>query len=238
MSNSLKTLLPRSLFTLTLAVVMITAVAQSTSEYKDQMYGYDPLLYNGRVYSFYTLPGTDGTQFLNNEFDTKGTIIIRGVTFNNLTINYDVYNQQLILKYNDVLGTTKFVDISKAWLESFILGGNSFILFTITDSTKRIYQIIGSGINKVMYYYTKDLAIDNMGTAAGHFFTGATKAMYVLYNNQLISYKNNTGFVKIFDPSHQELIKTYIRRHSINVRKSNDMIITDLINYCNTLAGS
>jgi hypothetical protein len=189
------------------------------------------------VYSFYTQAGTDGTQYINEEFDKQGSITLRGVTFTNLSINYDIYNQQLILKYNDLLGSIRNIEISKAWLESFTMNGCSFKYFTNTDSIKRIYQALGSGNQKIMYYHSKYLTIDNIGTMAGRFFTSATKVMYVLTNNQLIGYKNNNSFIKAFGSSKQDLIKTYIRRHSINVRKSNDIIMTDLINYCNTLAG-
>jgi hypothetical protein len=228
----------RFLLLLSFVVASVTTYAQTSSQNNDPVYGYDPLLYNGRVYSFFTQPGTDGTQYMYDEFDNQGSITLRGVTFTNLSINYDIYNQQLILRYSDARGSIKYIEISKAWLESFTINGCNFNYFTKTDSSQRIYQVLGSGKERILYYHTKDLSIDNMGTAAGRFFTKAMKVSYVLSNKQLISYKNNGNFIKAFVPAKQDLIRTYIRRHSINVRKSNDIIMTELINYCNTLAGS
>ncbi len=230
------TLLPRLLILLLLAVVPFTILAQASSDNHDQVYGYDPLLYNGRVYYFYQ-PGTVGTQYLFEDFDRHGSVTIRGVTYQNLNINYDIYNQQLILKYNDALGSTKLIEISQAWLESFTINENNFITYTKTDSTNRIYQVLGSGNVKIMYYLSKDIAIDNSRTTAGRVFTSERKDMFVLGNKQLINFKNNSGFIKIFSQAQRDSIKTYIHRHSINVRKANDFIMTDLINYCNTLAG-
>lgn len=232
------TALHRYILLLSIVVASVTTYAQTASQNNDPVYGYDPLLYNGRVYSFFTEPGTDGTQYMYDEFDHQGSITLRGIIFTNLNINYDIYNQQLILRYNDARGSIKYIEISKAWLESFTTKGCIFTCITKTDSTQRLYQVLGSGNERILYYHTKDLTIDNSGTAAGRFFTKATKVAFVQSNNQLISYKNNGNFIKAFVPAKQDLIRTYIRRHSINVRKSNDIIMTELINYCNTLSGS
>jgi len=221
-----------------MAAFSMTAIAQKPSDNNDPVYGYDPLLYNGRVYYFYPLPGTGGTQYLYGEFDTRGSIIVRGIKYSNLSINYDIYNQQLVLKYTDNIGSTKLIEISKAWLESFILGGSSFEIITNADSTQRIYQVIGSDNVKVLYYRSKDLEIDNAKGAGSRSFTGVRKEMYVLINHRLINFKNNGSFIKAFSPAEQDLIKIYIRKHSINVRKANDFIMTDLINYCNKPTGS
>ncbi len=228
----------RILLLLSIVVASGTTYAQTFSQNNDPVYGYDPLLYNGRVYSFFIQPGTDGTQYMYDEFDNQGSITMRGVTFTNLCINYDIYNQQLILRYSDTRGSIKYIEISKAWLESFTLNNCIFTCFTKTDSTQRFYQVLGTGNERILYYHTKDLIIDNAGTAAGHIFTKATKSTYVLSNNQLISYKNNGNFIKAFVPAKQDLIRTYLHRHSINVRKSNNIIMTELINYSNTLPGS
>jgi len=229
-------ILPRLLILLILALVPFTILAQASSDNHDQVYGYDPLLYNGKVYYFYQ-PGTSGSQYLFDDFDTQGSVKLRGVTYTNLNLNYDIYNQQLILRYNDALGSAKLIEISRAWLEGFTINGCYFIPFTNSDSTNRIYQVLGSGSEKIMYNLSKDLAIDNSRSTAGHFFTSTHKEMYVLFNNHLVNFKNNSGFIKIFSKAQRDPIKTYIHRHSINVRKANDFIMTDLINYCNTLAG-
>ena len=59
--------------------------AQDTKKNSDQIYGFDPLLYNGRVYYFYPQPGTGGSQYLFDSFDESGSITIRGVTYTGCT---------------------------------------------------------------------------------------------------------------------------------------------------------
>ena len=119
-------LLPLFLLLLLTAVSSINAFAQASSVNHDPVYGFDHLLYNGKVYSFYPLPGTGGTQYLFDTFDSLGSITVRGVTYTNISLNYDIYNQLLILKYKNAFGSQSMIEISYAWLEKAIIWGINF----------------------------------------------------------------------------------------------------------------
>lgn len=231
-------LLPRFLLLLLLAVFSITTSAQSPSVNYDPVYGFDHLLYNGKVYSYYPLPGTTGTQYLFDTFDSLGSITVRGVTFKNVTLNYDVYNQLLILKYTNTLGSQNRIGISYAWLEKASLRGIDFETFTTPNANKRLYQVIGNGSEKIFYYHSKELFVDNMKSTKNRYFTTGRKDMYVKANGHLISYKNNHGFLKAFSLPKQSLIKAYLHKQNINVKTASDLMMTELINYCNHLPGS
>ena len=219
------------------ALVSISGFAQDPSANHDPVYGYDALLYNGKIYYFTPGPKTSGTPFLSDEFDTRGSVTVRDVTYPGLNINYDIYNQQVILKYTDAIGSSKLIEISQAWLKSFVMNGSLYEFYLRADSTKRIYQVFGSGKYRVLYYQRKDLEIDNTSSSGRRYFSETQKESYVQINDQLHKYKNSGSFIKAFSKTQQDLIKTYIRRHNVDVRKANTFIMTDLINYCNTLAG-
>jgi hypothetical protein len=229
--------LPGILLLLLLAVVSIAAVAQVPSGSQDPVYGFDPFLYNGRMYYFSPQPGTLGTQYLSGEFDSRGSVTVKGVTYANLVLNYDLYNQQLIMEYRNSLGSSCLVAISDAWLESFTLGGSYFEIVTEANADKRIYQVLGKGPAKVMYYRNRELLIDNMKSSKNHYFSTIRIKKYLQIQGNLTSYYTNWNFVKAFNPGIQNLIKKYIRNHSINVKEASDFSMTDLINYCNTLPG-
>jgi hypothetical protein len=237
MSAARMTFIPRFLLLLLLAMISNTAISQSLSDNHDPVYGYDPLLYNGRMYYFYQ-PGTGGTQYLHENFDPQGTITFRGVTFSNLSINYDVYNQLLVLKYKDAIGSNKLIEVSYAWLESFTLGGYSFEYISESNSTRRIYQVLGSGNKKILYFYRKDMLLHNQTISGLYYFSKTIKEKYVFNDNHIVKFNTNKSFLAAFSPAQQVLIKKYIRKQNINVKKANDAILTDLINYCKTLAGS
>ena len=231
-------LLPRFLLLLSMAMVSLPATSQVNIENNDPVYGYDPLLYNGKIYNFYPQAGTEGTQYLFDTFDSLASITVRGVTYEHITLNYDIYNQLLILKYKNAVGSQSFIEISYAWLEKASLWSNKFETFTTPNSTKRLYQVIGNANEKILYYMSKDLLLENLKSSKNHYFTSVKKDMFVWTNNRLSSFKNNVGFIKSFSQKKQSFIKSYLRSSHINVRKANGFLLIDLINYCNSLQGS
>lgn len=231
-------LFPRQILILLLAFSSLICFAQVSEENHDRLYGYDPLLYNGRIYTFFPEPGTEGTQFLYTDFDANGIVTLRGISYRDVTINYDVYNQQLVLKYVNAIGSGSEIEISEAWLESFELHGSHFEILSTVDTTKRIYQVIGNGKAKIAYYRLKELPLDTRTSSRNRYFTDPIIVRYVMIGDKMDKFKNNRSFVDIFNPSLQDLIKKYLKRNKIKVKKANDPEVTGLINYCNTLIGN
>jgi hypothetical protein len=108
-------------FSLRLAIIYLflfisisEVVAQQNKICTSEVYGSDPLLYNGRVYRFFTPLNTLGNQFFADPQFETGSVTIRGVTYTTLNINYDIYNQQLILEYKNNFGAKNLIIISDA----------------------------------------------------------------------------------------------------------------------------
>jgi len=219
-----------------LFLVFVMLYAQAQNPGSDQVYGFDPLLHNGRIYSFFPQPETEGTQYMYSEFDTRGKITVRGTTYVKLTLNYDIYNQQLILNYTNTLGSTSLIEISKAWLESFEINGRHFEIFTTADTTIRICQVIGSGSYSIRYYYFKKLLPDTRASSQKYVFTDAEKEMFIFNGSELRKYKNNRSFISVFKNTQQDMIKKHLRKQKIKVKRANDSKITELINFCNSLS--
>lgn len=212
-----------------------TAYAQETKNKSDKVYGFDPLLYNGKLYYFYPGPRTQGTQYLLEDFDNAGSVKVRGISYTSLALNYDVYNQQLILRFKNTAGSNSLLILSDAWLESFDLSGSHFALIPDIDTTKRIYQVLGNGSEQILYYRTRDLLLDNFKNGGVHYFSGIKRTMFVSSNGRIFSFKNNRSFIMTFDPARQDEIKKHMRTYKINVKVANDQKMTDLINYCSSL---
>jgi hypothetical protein len=217
-----------------LTVSPIVGFAQTTGS-QDPVYGFDPLLYNGASYNFFPKPGTAGSQYLFANFDLHGSITLRGVTFTGLVLNYDIFNQQLVLKYTNPTGATNLISISAAWLESYELGGCHFESFSNDDTIKKIYQVLGQGSHKILFSFSKELLIDNFKTNSNHYFSEVRKAMFILMDGKITGFNSNRGFVKCYGLDKREAIKKYMRKNKIKVKKSNDLQMNELINYCSTL---
>jgi hypothetical protein len=216
---------------------MFTGVhAQSPTTFPGNIYGLDPLLYNGKYNSYFIPSGTGGTPFFNGPDFLTGYVTIRGVSYDNLWLKYDVFNNQLILQYKTSAGADNQIILSDAWLETFDLGGSHFEMLAIQDSIKRIYQVMGTGPNRILYSWSKSLDLDTRLGAINHVFSASKKETYLLSGSKLLKYKNNRSFVALFEPSKQPALKKFMRQKKTNVKKASDLVMTELINYCNTPA--
>lgn len=209
--------------------------AQQSGQRFDDVYGSDPLLYNGRHYTFFLPFNTGGNQYFSGTRFEKGSVTIRGVTYNDLELNYDIYNQQLIMQYKNNLGAASLIIVSDAWLESFRLENLNFEIVTSQDTLKRIFQVLGTGPNRIFYSWKKELNQESFQTAQNHFFSEPVREMNVHTGNQILRYWNNKTFYSLFVFDKRIAIKEYLRKNNINVKKASDRIMTGLINYCNSL---
>jgi len=69
----------------------------------DHVYGLDPALYNGRIYTYAAPRNTTGDPFLSGADYCKGHITIEGKIYDGLNLNYDIFNQQILLKYDNII---------------------------------------------------------------------------------------------------------------------------------------
>ena len=127
----------------------------------DKVYGMDPTLYNGILYQSKYPETVKGDQYFSSPEYLNGEVLIRGVIFKNIKLNYDVYKQEVLLKYTNLSNGINIISISKAWLESFTIGDDRFTLYGTAEIPKRIYQVFGNDSILLLYFWRKDLIIDN-----------------------------------------------------------------------------
>jgi len=198
------------------------------------IYGLDPILYNGKLYNYYPQKKIIGNQYLTDEKYLRGEIIIREKKFSNLSLNYDIFNQELILKYNNSFNFVNSLIVSKAWLQEFTIGSSRFKLLILNNFPERIYQVIGNDSIQIYYFIKKDLKLDNVSGQSSYEFI-LQKLLYIYENNRLIPYTNNKSFIHFFDIKNRLMIKKYLRKHKIKVKKASDQVMEQLINYCNDI---
>ena len=226
----------RTLLFLTLLHFTTIAFAQNSILSLDKAYGLDPVLYNGKIYAYFLSPGTGGTQFLFGPDFIDGSAVIRGLTYDKIELNYDVFNKQVIFQYETGDGVHKQIVLSDAWLERFNLGNVHFEMLAIQDTIRQIYQVIGYGPYRMLYSWRKDLTIDNHHGATNHVFSEAIRTTFLFESGKLMKFKHNKSFIALFDPADQTGLKKYLRKQHINLKKASDQAIIELLNYCNSLS--
>jgi hypothetical protein len=192
----------------------------------------DPTLINGKQYVFNVFQ-VEGHQFLGNENFIKGTLTLKGETYHNLDLRYDIYNQELTLRFTNQFESQKIIIVSNAWLTGFTMGDKKFELIDDENGTKRIYQTLGTGNVRVIYSWKKDLRLN---TSNGLYsFTRPFRGSYILIDDIKHQYLTNRGFAKVFGENISPMVKKYLRQNRIKVAKADDLVIEELINYCNSI---
>jgi len=215
-------------------LISVSLFCQQPAEKLDRVYGLDPTLYNGKKYSYFLPPGTDGHQYLQSPDYFVGGVTIKEEYFGDITLNYDIYNQQLLLRYANENGAFNIIEVSKAWLKGFSLDNMHFEYLDLGDGLK-FYQVLGDGKIKILFHWKKDLKLDVGATSTNFAFTKAFRSDYILLEGKLFPYRNKRSLIKVFGPEKKQDIKSYLRKNRIRLKKASDQDMTGLINYIDTL---
>lgn len=225
---------PRIKYFLLLIFFSPLAFAQK-AEINRNVFNSDPVLYNGRFYFFFPPPGTEGNPFLTDRNFLIGTLRLKGIDYKNLMLNYDIFNQQLIMKYEVKTGASLQIIVSDAWLETFSFNGMKFEFLETDDGSKKIFQVIGKGPYHVLYFRRKKIELSPFHGSVNHMFSAPLKEMNLLSYGMIRRYHNNRTFCSLFDPAARDEIKDYLRELKINVKKADDDSIAGLITFCNSI---
>jgi hypothetical protein len=226
--------IPARLITILLFLIFWDAIeAQVYSNNSDTVYGFDPLLYNGRIYTWVSPRRTTGDPYLTGKEFLTGDVRVRGKSYDNLNLNYDIFNQQLLLKYTNKEGAVRIMEISKSWLETFRF--DRMLFEYIPDGEGRIYQIFTSDLVKIRYFWKKDLKLDNFHGTSVYTYSKPVRTCSVAVNGTNSNYRNNREFVKAFPEPYRKQLVIYMRGKNLKVRKAGDILMEELVQFCNSL---
>lgn len=197
-----------------------------------ELYGLNQELYNGRRYIYFPPLQTGGHQFLEKESFSEGSVSIRGKLYTDLLLNFDIYHQQLVIRYSNQLGATEQLIISDAWLQAFSFGGKEFKYLQMPDSSFKIAQVIGEKPFEILVFWHKDLSLDTKFGATNHSFSKALKKTMLRNNELMLGFKNKRNFLKLFPKDFQSDLKKYMRKQHFSFKKSSDEAIAELLLFC------
>ena len=201
----------------------------------DRVYGLDPTLYNGVLYTYFPPLGSEGDQYIDGKVFTPGSVTIKGKKYENLLLNYDILNQQILLRFIHHNGTTSIICLSRSNLENVHFNNRDFELVKPADKDENIYQVIGKGPARILVSWWKVINPNSAYGQSNMAFSKIHRATCVLRNNQLFRFKNNRSFALCFQKEKQPLIKRYLRQNDVNIKNLSDAGLLELINYCNSI---
>ncbi len=209
------------------------SLAVQMEEY-DQKYGNDPRLVNGEKYYYpYRLSG--GDPFLESSA-RKSTLHIGGNVFEDQAIRYDIYNQLLVLEYEDVYGATSSLVLPNSRVEAFSDDRRSFIKMKGPEGKEDFFQVVYEGPVSCYYAWKKEYRLDATSGSGEYYFTEPVREAYLVRSRAFYNFSGNRSFSRVFGAEGKKLIRKYMRQHHINVRSASESRMRSLMEYCNSIA--
>ena len=201
-------------------------------DYFDRSYGADYNLLNGKKY-YRLYFNTIGHPFFNQDQFRKGSLLINGVRYENVLIQYDIYNQQVILQQNDQKGYTEQLILTKEYIDEFTLDGKLFRRMSFPETGTQFFQIVNTEEVSCFLFWGKTMSIE--GSSLTTRFTSQSAEIYLLVSNRLNLIRNTSSLIEIFGKEYSREIKRFKRRYRVSFRKVSDEGLRQLINYCVSL---
>jgi hypothetical protein len=197
-------------------------------------YGFDQVLLNGMCYED-DYRGKIGHPFLFEDQFYKGSLVFREREYQGVNLKYDVYKQQVLL-YVSQNNTNAWIIPPNDFISAFKMGEQLFVKQTY-QGVPRFYQMVfDTDSLKCLYYWSKKrFDSDHQREYNSSKFNNSERITYLLVDDVLKKYRNNSSFVMLFPQERQVRIKQYIKNNKINVAKSSDVEIHDLLSYCNSI---
>lgn len=193
--------------------------AQTFDGHVDSLFGCDPLLYNGKYYLYHPPYSTVGTQFLFCSYDTNASAVIRGKRYSALTLNYDILNQEVVMKYTRRDGGVAAISLSKAWLEQFQVHGRIFRLDSVQGhNARKIFEVSGNGAFRVYTFWSCDLALKSSAGTTSWAFSHAKAQQYLHHQQGYCAFRTRRSFLKCFPAQARNDLRFFMKREAMRMR--------------------
>jgi hypothetical protein len=198
--------------------------------------GLDDFLYNGRIYTYFPPHNVKGNQFLNTKEFVEGTLWIKGECYSKVLLNYDIYNQQLVLSFKTKLGAQQMIALSMAYIDSFYIDNKVFVVEHDEDENYSFYQLIehNSISFHLKWFNTLSLKSSANGTIEYEFSESTRKVLFV-YNGKLYELKRRKSLKKIFSKKASSKIIKYLKNNKLKLSKMQDDDFRNLLIYINSI---
>ena len=191
------------------------------SDHAEEKYGPDMVLISGEKYHF-PYRAALGSPFLNPSGTDDASVQVNGVVYENQDVKYDIYNQLIVLEFNDMTGASRSIILRDEILDLFILDDRLFKKYPQESSVEKFGQVIYEGEISCFYFWKKRYSVDSKVGQNQYSFSDPIRQSYLIRNAQVIPYKGKRSFLKDFPASERVQIKAFMKKNRIRIRKESD----------------
>lgn len=199
-----------------------------------KMYGLDANLYNGRKY-FSPHTSAKGHPYLFVEEARKGHLILAGKEYLNLDLKYNIYNQLIILEFENNIGFIEKIVVANSLIDTVYLFDRKFINNPFPEIRTALVQCVYEDSYSMYVSWKKEYSFKD-GVAGGVFkYSKAFKDIYLCHDNTILKVKRKNKFYRFFDTEDWEPIRQYLKKHKIKFKKASDTELQELMKFCNDI---
>lgn len=197
---------------------------------QDAMDKFGPMmdLINGEMYNF-PYRAAKGNPFLNTDSSYNAVIRIGETEYENQRLRFDIYNQQVVLDFNDRFGSAGSIVLHNEWLDRFIINDMLFKKYSEEFGSDHFLQVIYEGSASCLYSWKKSYKPDLRDGEMGYKFSDPIRKSFILVNHCCYSYEGRSSFLRCFSPNIRPVIKSYLKENRIRLRRSPDREIRSLM---------
>ncbi len=210
----------------------------SIHDWYDSKVGKETLdLNNGKILLNYDRVLDNNDRFY---FDTYryGTVLFDGQLYNNILLNYDILNDDLIVKSNGENDKTPII-INKSKVKSFTVNGKNYVNLSYntisqTDVAKGFYEEVV--VNDKVSFYVKYEKYKKQLIKFNTIYDDFKPNTYfvISYKNEFFKITNKKSLITIF-PELKKNINDYYSNNSALEKSNKIKFLSDLFKYLNTI---
>ena len=192
------------------------------------------ILYNGRIWRSFNY-GAEGNQFLFSGMFLPGSLTMRGKTFTDVGIKYDIYKDELLTPVN----TGGILQLNKEMVDSFsILFKNKTYRFTrMPEDSSKVLQgyvnVVYKGKTSLFVKYNKKIERTAVEGKTDKFYQ--ISRIYFVKDN-IIHLITNTGDLFRVLNEYKTQIKDFIKKDQLEISKKEPESYIPVIRYYDSIS--
>jgi hypothetical protein len=202
----------------------------------DQMNGPDYNLLNGRYYEVLN-SGTSHPYFNTNRY-RPGSLLLNGEAYDSITINYDIFDQQVILQHSGISGQITQVVLKRELIDRFTIDGLTFRHMSFPETGSSFFQVVSTGEISCFLRWEKTMTRSTVSGYTSYRYSKPSREVYVQSEGRLYAVRTSSSFASLFDEAYRKEIQEYLRREKIRFRNASDAELGALMNFCTGLMHS
>ncbi|TFH25932.1 MAG: hypothetical protein E4H10_08515 [Bacteroidia bacterium] len=196
----------------------------------DRLNGPDYNLLNGRQYDI--LNSGESHPYFNTDRYRSGRLLLNGEAYDSDTINYDIFDQQVILQYPGISGQDLKVVLNREMIDHFQIDGLTFRLMSFPETGSSFFQVVSSGDISCFLLWKKTLSRSTVSGNTSYKYSKQSREVYLQRESRLYVVRSRSSFTSIYDEAYRKEIKEFLRQEKIRFRNASDEKLGELMNFC------